>query len=121
MEPKTPEPIIKTIPSWRDLARWTITAFAIWLVAWLLWRTGNQLLPFVVGLVFAYLLLPLVNKLERWIPRWAAILVVYIVGLGIVTGSILYIVPPAIDQVNGFGKSLPEFYKTPSNPKSMKV
>jgi len=117
VEPKTPEPIIKTIPSWRDLARWTITAFAIWLVAWLLWRTGNQLLPFVVGLVFAYLLLPLVNKLERWIPRWAAILVVYIVGLGIVTGSILYIVPPAIDQVNGFGKSLPEFYKNTLEPK----
>ncbi len=117
MEPKPPVPIIKTIPTWRDLARWTLTAFAIWLVLWLLWRTGTQLLPFVFGLVFAYLLLPLVNKLERWLPRWAAILVVYLVGLGVVVGSILYIVPPAITQVQGFFKSLPEFYNNTLEPK----
>ncbi|MFD3165075.1 AI-2E family transporter [Herpetosiphon sp. NSE202] len=117
MEPKAPVPIIKTIPTWRDLARWTLTAFAIWLVLWLLWRTGNQLLPFAFGLIFAYLLLPLVNKLERWIPRWAAILVVYVVGLGLLIGSILYIVPPAITQVKGFFESLPEFYKNTLEPK----
>ncbi|XSG75116.1 AI-2E family transporter [Herpetosiphon llansteffanensis] len=117
MEPKAPVPIIKTIPTWRDLARWTLTAFAIWLVLWLLWRTGNQLLPFAFGLIFAYLLLPLVNKLERWIPRWAAILVVYVVGLGLLIGSILYIVPPAITQVKGFFESLPDFYKNTLEPK----
>ena len=117
MEPKAPVPIIKTIPTWRDLARWTLTAFAIWLVLWLLWRTGNQLLPFAFGLIFAYLLLPLVNKLERWIPRWAAILVVYVVGLGAIVGSILYIVPPAINQVSGFFGSLPGFYENTLEPK----
>lgn len=117
MEPKAPVPIIKTIPTWRDLARWTLTAFAIWLVLWLLWRTGTQLLPFAFGLMFAYLLLPLVNKLERWLPRWAAILVVYVVGLGLLIGSILYIVPPAITQVKGFFESLPDFYKNTLEPK----
>ncbi|WP_054534619.1 AI-2E family transporter [Herpetosiphon geysericola] len=117
MEPKAPVPVIKTIPTWRDLARWTLTAFAIWLVLWLLWRTGTQLLPFAFGLMFAYLLLPLVNKLERWLPRWAAILVVYVVGLGLLIGSVLYIVPPAITQVKGFFESLPDFYKNTLEPK----
>ena len=106
----------RQVPTWRTLARWSLTVFALWLVGWVLWNTGGQLLPFVIGLIFAYLLLPLVNKLARHIPRWAAILLIYVVGLGAITAAIIFVVPPVISQIGSFFGNLPEFYEKSMMP-----
>lgn len=106
----------RQVPTWRTLARWSLTVFALWLVGWVLWNTGGQLLPFIIGLIFAYLLLPLVNKLARHIPRWAAILLIYVVGLGAITAAIIFVVPPVISQIGSFFGNLPEFYEKSMMP-----
>ncbi len=106
----------RQIPSWRTLTRWSLTAFAIWLVCWLLWRTGGQLIPFILGLVAAYLLLPLVNLLARHIPRWAAIVVIYVVGFSLFIGVIVFVVPPVISQVGDFFSDLPAFFEKTVQP-----
>jgi predicted PurR-regulated permease PerM len=52
------------------------------------------LLPFILGLVVAYVLTPAVLRLERLrVPRWAAILIVYIIALGSVGGFVALSVP----------------------------
>lgn len=106
----------RQIPSWRTLTRWSLTAFAIWLVCWLLWSTGGQLIPFVLGLVAAYLLLPLVNLLARHIPRWAAIVVIYVVGFSLFIGVIVFVIPPVISQVGDFFSDLPAFFEKTVQP-----
>lgn len=52
------------------------------------------LLPFVLGLVVAYVLTPAVTWVERRrVPRWAAILVVYALTLGAIGGSLSGMLP----------------------------
>jgi predicted PurR-regulated permease PerM len=52
------------------------------------------LLPFILGLVVAYVFTPAVLRVERLrIPRWAAILLVYAIALGAIGGFVALIVP----------------------------
>ena len=52
--------------TWQHYAPFVYTfAFAIMLL-WALYRWRNALLPFMVGLLLAYLLMPIVKWIERW-------------------------------------------------------
>jgi predicted PurR-regulated permease PerM len=52
------------------------------------------LLPFVLALVVAYVLTPAVTRVEqRGVPRWVAILLVYALTLGAISGFVAMIVP----------------------------
>jgi predicted PurR-regulated permease PerM len=52
------------------------------------------LLPFVLGLVVAYVFTPAMLRVERLkVPRWAAILLVYAIALGAIGGFVSLIVP----------------------------
>ena len=78
------------------------------LVAVVLWISRQVLLPYVVSLVLAYLLLPLVNWLDdhtparfhRWrIDRPLAIILTYVLLLAILGGILAFAVPLLADQV----------------------
>lgn len=61
------------------------------------------MLPFVLALIVAYILTPLVLRLERvGVPRWAAILVVYVLVLGTTAGFVALSVPRLLAE----GKAL---------------
>jgi predicted PurR-regulated permease PerM len=70
-------------------------------VAW------DALLPFQLGVVVAYLLLPFVNRLERLIPRWASIIVVYIGGIALSVTAIAFLIPPLVAQATQALENLP--------------
>jgi predicted PurR-regulated permease PerM len=94
--PPQPE---STFPPRRTLARWLLVALALYAVGWLLWSALPSLTPFIIGLVLAYLLLPLVNWLARKIARWLAILTVYAGGILLIIIMIAYIAPLVADQI----------------------
>jgi predicted PurR-regulated permease PerM len=63
-------------------------------VAGLLIWAREVLLPFILALIIAYVLAPLVERVERWrVPRAAAILIVYAITLGSIYLSIAAIAP----------------------------
>lgn len=111
--PPSPPPIQDQTPiplrylSWRTLARWLLVALALYGIGWLLWRSLPALTPFIIGLVLAYLLTPIVNWLAQRMPRWLAILIVYIVGIGLIALGITYVVPPVVDQVEQLLSNIP--------------
>jgi len=81
----------------------------ILIVAW------AALVPFLVGAVLAYILLPIVDFLDRHSPRflrrigWArplAIIVVYIAVLGIVAGILAYFIPEVSKQAKTLGETI---------------
>lgn len=84
----------------RRVARSLLVLGALYGLGWLLWSASSALTPFVIGLVLAYLLLPLVNRLHTRFPRWAAILIVYLVSFSVLTAFFAYIVPPLADQLS---------------------
>jgi predicted PurR-regulated permease PerM len=105
--------------SWsvRRWARTLLVLILLGLVLHLLWRARAGLAPFLLGTVSAYLLLPLVNRLDRVMRpalhgrrfvRSLAVVVVY--GLAIL-GMVLalaYVVPTIASQITYLAKLLPD-------------
>jgi predicted PurR-regulated permease PerM len=91
----------------RRVARWLLVLGAIYGVGWLLWSASSALTPFIIGLVLAYLLLPLVNRINGSQPRWAAILFVYLGSFTVLLAFFAYIVPPLADQVGQLIGAIP--------------
>jgi predicted PurR-regulated permease PerM len=76
----------------------------------LLWVFSSILLPFVVGLAIAYLLNPLVNRLERvGIGRAFASVLVLVLVLALLVGLLLMLVPLLAQQVLGLMAGLPGY------------
>lgn len=93
----------------RRIARWLLVACVVYGIAWTLWVTRSALLPFGIGIALAYLLMPLVNTLNRFMPRWSAILLVYIASLVVLTSLAAYIIPLVVYQATQLIQSIPTF------------
>ena len=94
-------------PSRRN--RLVLIGVLLFIIGFMLYVARAALFPYVLGLVVAYLVLPLVNLLDRHMPRFLkehklarplAVLLVYFIGLAIVIGFIAFVVPPITDQVS---------------------
>lgn len=91
------------------LARSLLTFGALGAVVWVLVASWPALLPFVAGGVLAYTALPLVNFLDRLLPRFLAALLGMLVALGAVAAVLWVLVPPVIVQfVNLVGAIPPD-------------
>jgi predicted PurR-regulated permease PerM len=62
-------------------------------------QAGSALLPFAIGAVIAYIVLPFANFLDRFMPRWLAALLAVLTALAIVAAILAVIIPPVIVQV----------------------
>jgi predicted PurR-regulated permease PerM len=80
---------------------WQLIAFIISLLlfVWLIWKFISVVLPFIVGLIIAYLLLPIVRWLEKHLPggkkhpgakRISIIIGVYFIALIIIAAIVFY-------------------------------
>jgi predicted PurR-regulated permease PerM len=88
------------------------------LVVGMLWAARPVLVPFILGLILAYLLLPLVHWLERHMPsrlrtwgvaRPLSIIVTYLLFVILVAGVIAFVVPVMARQVGNFAERLPTY------------
>src|SRR3954469_22184100 len=70
----------------QSIGRAALTVAAIGGGLWLATASWPALLPFVVGGVLAYALLPLVNSLDRGLPRSLAALASVVAALAVVLG-----------------------------------
>ncbi len=93
----------------RDILRWSLVAGAIWVVGKILWNARDALLPFELGAVLAYLLLPLVNRLSRRLPRPVATLLVFLGGLLVFALVLTAVIPPLTAQLLRLTSTPPDF------------
>ncbi len=86
----------------------------------LFWRARAVLTPFIVALVIAYLMLPLVDRLEHHLPhswqergisRPVAILLVYALVGAVLVLAIVSLLQPLVAQLNSLIASLPRLYR----------
>jgi predicted PurR-regulated permease PerM len=104
-----PEPGRKSQQAWRQLrtqirritpsglARFGLVAAALLTIGWLIKVSWLALLPFVVGAIIAYILLPVVNWLDRWLPRILAVILTLAGALGAL-GFVLNLAVPALAE-----------------------
>lgn len=66
------------------------------------------LLPFILAIVVAYVLMPAVERVERMrVPRWGAVLLVYLVTLGGMYASIATTAPRLVTEMAGLLRDAP--------------
>ncbi|MBO9312048.1 MAG: AI-2E family transporter [Chloroflexus sp.] len=92
----------------RQIGRWLLIIISLYLIGWLVVNAGSAVTPFIFGGVLAYLFLPLVNFFNRWLPRWLAILAVYLLTFGILVLAVALVIPPLIAQISDLIRSLPD-------------
>ena len=68
----------------------------------------SVLLPFLLAMVVAYVLFPLVVRVERFMPRWVAILLVYTLTIGAMTGFGWAIIPRLFVETKTLSAELPK-------------
>ena len=74
-----------------------------------LYAAGSAIRPFVVGALLAYLLDPLVERFARLgIRRSVAVLLVYLIVVGVVALALAIAIPPLVRQVATFADELPQ-------------
>jgi predicted PurR-regulated permease PerM len=90
----------------RQAISW-LSGFAVFVA--LLWLLGDVLVPFVAGMVIAYLLDPLADRLEAiGLSRTLATTLLTVLFIVLILGGILLLVPVVEGQVRSLSASLPE-------------
>ena len=69
--------------------------------------TWPALMPFLVGAVIAYSVLPLVNRLDTILPRGLAALVSVLAVVGVLVAIVAVVLPPLVASVGQLATSLP--------------
>lgn len=96
----------------RRAASYTWTAALILLLLWLLYLVRSTLFIFILALLFAYLLAPLVSLLDRFLPgnrtRTPALALAYIIFMGIVVFAGIQIGSRVVEEANSLSKTLPQ-------------
>jgi predicted PurR-regulated permease PerM len=78
----------------------------------LLFAAGSAIRPFVVGLLLAYLLDPLVERFaRRGLPRGLSVLLVFAISIGVVALGLAIAIPPLVRQIAVFTDELPAIIK----------
>lgn len=107
-----------------DQYRVLLVVGALLVVVWVLWTARSALFPFVLGMVIAYVLLPIVNRLEGLMPdrgvlhhvrRTIAVLVVYIVGIAILAIAFITVGPALYRETAELVESVPDYWETLRN------
>jgi predicted PurR-regulated permease PerM len=112
-----------------NLIRSVLWIGALAVIVWFIWHTWVSLIPFIVGGVIAYAALPLVNWLDRFLPRILAVLLVMGLVLLVIAGFFMLLVPilaqqfytiylnlPGLDEVRGYVNQGREYIKTLPEP-----
>jgi predicted PurR-regulated permease PerM len=87
------------------------------LVCWMFYVAKSALLPFIVGLVIAYLVFPLVHFLDGRMPsrlrdknlsRPLSILIVYLIVILFIVAIFSFLIPPVVGQGQVLWKQMPQ-------------
>jgi predicted PurR-regulated permease PerM len=102
-------PSIRVTPEERN--RLILVAVAALVLFWLLRQSFDALGPFLFALGVAYLMSPLVDRLDRFLPRSVAILVVYAIFIGISVALMWWLAPRVSNQIGQLVDAAPAYQK----------
>jgi predicted PurR-regulated permease PerM len=92
-------------------ARYTWTAAFVLLLLWLVYLMRTTLFVFIVALLFGYLLSPLVDVIDRFLPgkrtRTPALAIAYLIFIAALFVGVTQIGSRAVEEANSLAKSMP--------------
>src|SRR6266566_3316957 len=91
----------------RQLVFWLV---ALGVLIGLLWLLNEVLLPFIAGMALAYLLDPLVKRIQRLgVHRAVAAVIIVVVVIAALVATVIIVVPILSEQLSGFLDRLPGY------------
>jgi predicted PurR-regulated permease PerM len=112
------------MPTWLGTRMQRLRALliiALGILVWMVLRHGGPaLVPFLIGGVLAYIMIPAVDFLHSHAPRalrgkrvtrTLAIILVYILFFGLLGGLLSYFIPELIAQMQQLIRTIPELYR----------
>jgi predicted PurR-regulated permease PerM len=93
----------------RRLIFFTVSGLA---VVGILLLFGGVLLPFLLAIIVAYVLAPIVQVLQRVMPRWVAVVVLYIALLGGLAGFVAVAIPRLAVEMERMASEVPGLVRT---------
>ncbi|MEE9269783.1 MAG: AI-2E family transporter [Candidatus Krumholzibacteria bacterium] len=86
-----------------------IAAALIWALVWLMGRLNDVLIPFAAAVLLAYLIIPLVRRIQKRIHKrgWAVLLSLLLVGI-VASGLWWFFIPIVVHEVADMGRILSE-------------
>jgi predicted PurR-regulated permease PerM len=100
----------EAVPSVRAIARVVLVTAAVLAGLYLLYQLRTVITLLLIAAFFALAIAPAVNWLDRRrVPRWLAILLVYLSIAGAIFGIGLLVVPPLVDGINDLSDDLPGY------------
>ncbi|MEO8289279.1 MAG: AI-2E family transporter [Chloroflexota bacterium] len=95
--------------------RLILVGIAAFVLIWLLVNSWGALGPFIIALVLAYLMLPLVDRIARVLPRVIAILLVYAAFIILVTAFFIWLIPATSNQLHELANAIPGYQSQVQN------
>jgi len=93
---------------------WTLFLFTLTLL--IIYEIGRTLIIFAIAVIFAHLLAPIVNFVERQfparVPRVASLLIVYVALLGVMGGLAIPLAQRVTEEAAALAKNLPNVIKS---------
>jgi predicted PurR-regulated permease PerM len=89
------------------LRRYVLARNLMWLAIilftlWFLDSVSTILVPFIVSIIFAYMLNPVVDLFQSWkIPRWVSSLILILLFISGITLVLFFVLPIALSQFEG--------------------
>jgi len=105
----------------KERNRAVLVGAMVLLVALVVLLAWAALLPFVLGLIVAYILLPGVEFLDGHAPKWfrkrgasrpIAIAIVYLLAIGFVAGILAFFIPAISQQAKQAASAAPGYFQT---------
>lgn len=99
------------------VVRWGLVAWSligVFILGYMLYRYALRpvrivIAPMIVAVILVYVLNPIVSRLSAGrIPRAVAVILTYVVFLGIVSLGLRYLIPSLGSQVSAFAKTVPD-------------
>lgn len=72
------------------------------------WLTARTLALLFAAVVIAEALAPVVERLERWVPRAIAVAAIYLLLIAVIAGALWYVVPELASEAADLAERLPE-------------
>lgn len=81
-------------------------------VVWLLFQLETMLMPFIAGMILAYLSDPLANRFQRLgLSRTLAVSAVFLFLTLVLVVALLVLIPLAVQQIRQFGQLIPGIFE----------
>jgi predicted PurR-regulated permease PerM len=109
-QPPQEAPAVRILLPARSIARAVLVVVGVLAALYILYQARSVVVLLFVAVFFAIAIAPPVNWLDRrGIPRWLAILLVYLAIAAAIFGVGLLLVPPLVDGVNDLSQDLPGY------------